>query len=141
MPSDSLLKLVNRAHRTLLQVTGGRVGASAKGMPVIQLTTVGRRSGEERSVMLTCPIHEDGTYVVVGSRGGDDQHPAWFLNLQAESKVGVTVGGQRRPMVARVATGADRTELWSRVTSAYPHYGGYQEKTDRELPLVVLSPA
>ena len=140
MPSDAVLKLMNRAHRIVLKASGGRIGNTGMGMPVLQLTTIGRRSGQARTVMLTSPIVEHGSYVVVGSRGGDDVHPAWYLNILSEPKVEVTIGGTRSPMTARVAAGADPAERWDRVIAAYPHYGGYQTKTERELPLVILEP-
>lgn len=127
-------------HRVVQKASGGRLGWSAKGMPVVQLTTVGRRSGEARTVLLTAPLHEDGAFVVVGSRGGDDAHPAWFLNLSAHPDVEVGVQGEHRPMRARVLSGEERAATWRQVTDRYPHYAGYQRKTERELPLVRLEP-
>ena len=82
MPSDLALKAMNTFHRTILKLSGGRMGWDAAKMPVLELTTIGRKSGERRSVMLTSPVQEGDTIVVVASRGGDDQHPAWFLNLR-----------------------------------------------------------
>lgn len=139
MPSDLVLKSMNTAHRLLRAVTFGKVGWKVGSMPVLELTTVGRRSGEKRTVLLTSPVQEDGAYVIVASRGGDDHHPAWFLNLQANPEVTVTLeDGAPRTMRARVATSAERTRLWPSVTAAYRGYAGYQEKTDREIPLVFL---
>jgi deazaflavin-dependent oxidoreductase (nitroreductase family) len=110
-------------------------------MPVLELTTTGRRSGQPRSVMLTSPVREGDTYVVVGSRGGDDHHPAWFLNLQADPDVEVSYQGQdRRPMRARVADADERARLWPKVTGGYKGYADYQAKTDREIPLVLIGP-
>ena len=140
MASDALFSVVNRLHRGVLKLTRGRVGGRLKRMPVLELTTTGRRSGEPRSVMLTSPLQPDGAYLVVASRGGDDRHPAWFLNLQAEPEVTVTVGGEGRPMTARVPDGEERDRLWAEVTARFPHYGRYQERTDRRIPLVLLAP-
>lgn len=140
MPADIALKAMNAVHRTILAVSGNKLGWRAGGMPVLELTTTGRQSGQLRSVMLTSPVQEDGTWVIVASRGGDDRHPAWFLNLQANPQVTVRLaGGPARAMTARIASGDERERLWSAVVAAFPHYGKYQDKTDRTIPLVVLS--
>jgi deazaflavin-dependent oxidoreductase (nitroreductase family) len=140
MPSDRMLKTMNAVHRGVMKLTGGRAGWSGSGMPVVELTTIGRKSGEPRSVMLTAPIHDGDTYVVVASRGGDDTHPAWFLNLRDNPDVQVATKDGSRPMKARVATSEERAEMWPRVTAASKNYAGYQTKTDREIPLVFLEP-
>ena len=93
MPSDMMLKTMNGLHRGLLKISGGRIGWSASGMPVVELTTIGRKSGQPRSVMLTSPVQEGTTIVVVASRGGDDTHPAWFLNLRDNPDVEVAYKG------------------------------------------------
>ena len=82
MPSNLALKTMNTIHRTIKTVSGGRIGWSAGKMPVIELTTIGRKSGQPRTVMLTTPHTDGDTIVIVASRGGDDVHPAWFLNLR-----------------------------------------------------------
>jgi deazaflavin-dependent oxidoreductase (nitroreductase family) len=141
MPSDLVLKSMNAAHRALLWVSGGRIGTEAGGMPVLELVTTGRKSGQERAVMLTSPLREGDAYVVVASRGGDDRHPAWYHNLLAEPQVQVAVkGAPRAPMRAVVATAEERARLWPQVTAKYRNYAGYQERTDREIPLVLLHP-
>ncbi|WP_181781976.1 nitroreductase/quinone reductase family protein [Pseudonocardia pini] len=141
MPTDRFLKGMNAVHRALLKVTGGRVGYAAGDMPVVELTTVGRRTGEPRSVLLTAPVTEADTLVVVASRGGDDRHPAWFLNLRAEPAVRVSVrGGPERPMRAEIVGPEERPELWARIAGRYRNYAGYQRRTDREIPLVRLIP-
>ena len=142
MPSDTALKAMNSIHRVILKVSFGHLGWSASNMPVLELTTTGRKSGQKRVVMLTSPLQEGDTYVVVASRGGDDTHPAWFLNLRDDPEVEVAVqGGPLRPMRARVANAEERAELWPRVTADHKNYAGYQTKTDREIPLVLLEPA
>lgn len=142
MPHDLVLKAMNGAHRLLLKATGGRVGYDAMGMPVLELTTIGRRSGKPRSVMLTAPLEVDGHPVVVASRGGDDRHPAWFLNLRDRPDVEVSMkGGPRTPMRARVVGPEERDRLWPQITGRYRNYAGYQRRTEREIPLVVLEPA
>jgi deazaflavin-dependent oxidoreductase (nitroreductase family) len=139
MPNDLTLKTMNAVHRVTLTLTGGRVGWSAAGMPVVELTTTGRKTGQERTVMLTSPYQEDSTWVVVASRGGDDQAPAWYLNIEADPSVQVAFqGGAREQIRARVADADERTRLWPLVTSRQPRYAGYQRRTSREIPLVLL---
>jgi deazaflavin-dependent oxidoreductase (nitroreductase family) len=136
-----MLKTVNTMHRAVLKLTGGRFGWKAGGMPVVELTTTGRKSGQPRTVMLTSPIQNGDNILVVASRGGDPHHPAWYLNLLDEPKVEVEFKGEAKlPMVARVATAEERAELWPKVVAAYKGYGNYQTKTDREIPLVFLEP-
>jgi deazaflavin-dependent oxidoreductase (nitroreductase family) len=141
MPSDLGFKAMNAFHRSVLAITGGRIGWRAGGMPVAELTTTGRKSGRLHTVMLTSPVQEGDTVVVVGSRGGDDRNPAWFLNLLDHPEVEVAFAGKpKKPMRARVATSAERAALWPRVTAASEGYANYQTKTDREIPLVLLEP-
>ena len=142
MPSDLALKTMNAAHRVILKVSFGKLGWNAGNMPVLELTTTGRKSGQKRAVMLTSPIQEGDTIVVVASRGGDDTHPAWFLNLRDDPAVEVALGGAaKKPYTAAVADADERARLWPTVASTYKGYAGYQEKTDREIPLVLLTPA
>lgn len=142
MPSDGMLKFSNRLHRGLLGLSGGRLGWRTAGMPVLKLTTVGRRSGQERTVMLTSPHQEGEALVIVASKGGEDTHPAWYLNLVENPEVKVAVkGSSAMPMRASVVPASERARLWPLVTAAYSGYAGYQEKTDREIPLVVLEPS
>ena len=141
MPSDTVLKSMNTVHRLLLKITGGRFGYDFGGMPVLELTTTGRRSGEPRSVLLTAPLREGDAYVVVASRGGDDHHPAWFLNLRDRPDVQVAVqGGPRQPTRARIATAEERARMWPQIAGRYTNYAGYQKRTQREIPLVLLTP-
>lgn len=141
MPTDLTLKTMNAVHRVLLKLTRGKVGNTALGMPVLELTTVGRKSGQPRSVMLTSPVQEGDALVIVASRGGDDHHPAWFLNLRDHPEVEVAYqGAPKRPMRARIAEGDERSRLWEQVIADHRNYAGYQRKTDREIPIVVLEP-
>ena len=142
MASDLLMKSMNVVHKTLLKVTFGRVGWTAGNMPVVQLTTTGRKSGEPRTVMLTSPVHHDGNLVVVASKGGDEHDPAWFLNLRDNPQVEVSyMGKPKKEMTARITTAAERERMWPLVTARYKGYAGYQTKTTREIPLVILNDA
>src|SRR3954452_13066887 len=126
MPSDVMLKAANALHKGLIKVTGGRMGWDLR-MPVVELTTTGRKSGQPRSVMLTSPVQEGTTIVVVASRGGDDTHPAWFLNLRDNPEVEVAYKGEpKKKMHARVATAEERARLWPLVTVDHKNYADYQ---------------
>ncbi|HEY4022659.1 MAG TPA: nitroreductase/quinone reductase family protein [Pseudonocardiaceae bacterium] len=141
MPSDFVFKTINALHRTVQRVSGGKAGWSAGSMPIVELTTIGRKSGEPRSVLLTSPVQEDGTIVVVASRGGGDQNPAWLHNLRANPEVRVVFGGQpQAQMTARVADEDERARLWPKVVAVGKQYAGYQENTERQIPLVLLEP-
>lgn len=141
MPSDFSLKAMNGFHRALLKISGGHLGWRAGGMPVVELTTMGRKSGLPRSVMLTSPVQEGSTVVVVASRGGDERHPAWYLNLIENPDVEVSLkGAPKQKMRARVASSEERARLWPIVTAEHKNYAGYQTKTSREIPLVMLEP-
>lgn len=141
MPSDFTLKTMNALHRALLKISGGRMGWEASKMPVLELTTTGRKSGQLRSVMLTSPLQEGSTVVVVASRGGDDTHPAWFLNLRDNPDVEVAYkGAPKQKMTARVADADERARMWPLIVADHKNYGDYQTKTTREIPLVLLDP-
>lgn len=142
MPSDLQMKAMNGIHRVAMRATGGRFGWKLLGMPVVELTTTGRKSGEPRTVMLTSPLQEGSTVVVVASRGGDDRPPAWLLNIEASGDVQVAMNGAApSPWKARVATAEERARMWPVITREHKNYAGYQRKTDREIPLVLLTPA
>ncbi|HEY3749087.1 MAG TPA: nitroreductase family deazaflavin-dependent oxidoreductase [Pseudonocardiaceae bacterium] len=139
MPSDFAMKTMNAVHRTVLKISGGKLGWHVSDMPALELTTIGRKSGQPRSVLLTSPVQEGTTLVVVASRGGDDKHPAWFLNLRDNPDVQVALQGKpARPMVARVANAEERARLWPLVVADHKNYADYQTKTKREIPLVLL---
>ncbi|WP_338051735.1 nitroreductase/quinone reductase family protein [Pseudonocardia acidicola] len=138
---DQLFKALTAVHRTAFRASRGRVLGRAGGMPVVELITTGRRSGARRSTMLTAPLVEGDDIVLVASYGGDDRHPAWYLNLRAHSEVELTTTGSTRRMVARTATGDERDRLWARIIADHANYAGYQRRTDRVIPVVVLEPA
>ena len=140
-PKDEFAKFGNAIHETIFRLTDGRLGGNLMGMPVVRLTTTGRKSGKKRTSMLTAPIVEGDKVVLVASYGGDTRHPAWFLNLRDNPEVEVVMTDRKGPMKARVATAEEKAEMWPRITSTYKGYAGYQERTDRDIPLVILEPA
>jgi deazaflavin-dependent oxidoreductase (nitroreductase family) len=140
MPSDGLLKTMNAIHRAVFRASGGKLLGRVAGMPVVDLETKGRKSGQLRRSMLTSPVQDGEAIVLVASRGGDPHHPAWYHNLKADPDVTITMGGKRRPMRARVATPDEKNELWPKVVAKYKGYGQYQTRTTRDIPLVILEP-
>ena len=138
MPNDRFMKLANTLHRSLIKVTAGKRGWDFYGMPVIKLTTTGRISGKGRSVMLTSPVKSDGDICLVASKGGDDRHPEWYLNLLRDPRVKVELPSGIKSMVATITEGDERELLWNQIVSDFPNYGAYQEKTDREIPVIIL---
>jgi len=138
--NDFGFRMMNRFHRALLAVSRGRIGGTIGSMPVVELHTIGRSSGARRRTMLTAPLHEDGRYVLVASKGGNPRHPAWYTNLVAHPDVELTVAGRTIPMRARTATPEERAELWPAITREYRGYAGYQRKTTREIPVVICEP-
>jgi deazaflavin-dependent oxidoreductase (nitroreductase family) len=140
MPSAIVLKTRNTVHHTLITVSGGRIGWTTGKVPVVQLTTTGRKSGELRSTMLTSPWQDGETMAIIASAGGNDAHPAWYLNLEADPSVRVRTEDRERSMTARTATGDERSRLWTEISEKYRNYAGYQKKTDRKIPVILLKP-
>jgi deazaflavin-dependent oxidoreductase (nitroreductase family) len=118
--------------------TDGREGHDWQpGVPTLLLTTVGRKTGEERVKPLIYQKNGDD-YVVVASKGGADEPPAWYVNLEAEPEIQVQVWGDRFKAWARTATPEEKPALWRKMAAVWPDYDEYQKKTDREIPIVVL---
>ena len=132
------VKTLSAIHRAIYAASGGRVGKRIAGMPVLLLTTKGRRTGKPRTSPLTY-FEDNGAIVLVGSYGGRPHNPAWFENLIAAGEGEVTIGHERRTMSARRATDDERARLWPRIVETYDGYATYQGKTDREIPLAMLT--
>lgn len=139
---DFQLQTMNFVHRSLLAVSGGRIGKTMGDMPVYKVTTTGRTSGKPRTVMLTSPLCDGDTVVFVASKGGDDRDPDWYRNMVAnpEFTAEPVGGGGPVTLVARTASAEEKAELWPRIVAAYKGYGGYQRKTDRDIPVVLAEP-
>jgi deazaflavin-dependent oxidoreductase (nitroreductase family) len=125
-------------HVRVYRETEGERGYDWRGAAILLLTTTGRRSGESRTTPL---IHrtDDGRWVIVASKGGTPQNPGWFENLKADPEVTIQVKGEEVPVLASTAEGEERRRLWSMMTEVWPAYDEYQARTDREIPVVVLS--
>lgn len=127
-------------HRFLYVASGGRVGARIWGLEIVLLTTTGRRSGRARTVPL-CSLRDGARFVVIASYGGLDRSPSWWLNLQREPRATLRVGRIEHPVVAREALPPERERLWAEVTARAPGYLGYQRRTARRIPVVLLEPS
>lgn len=135
-PLNNLLTVSNRA---LYRASGGRIGGSFAGAPVYLLVTRGRKSDKERAQPLL--FIEDGeNLVVAASNFGHENHPAWYLNLKADPEVWVEKGRERLPVLASDVEGKERARLWERFAELYEGYRVYEQRTDREIPVVVLKP-
>ena len=134
------LELVGPEHVRRYRETDGEVGYIWNGAPTLLLTTTGRRSGEARTTALI--FGRDGAdYLVVASMGGAPTHPNWYRNLLAKPSADIQVRGDRVRVTARTAEDAEKPRLWKIMTDAWPNYDVYQSRTDRVIPLVVLTPA
>jgi F420H(2)-dependent quinone reductase len=127
------------ANVGLYRRTGGRLGGRFLGMPVLLLDHVGRRSGLGRTTPLNF-LRDGDRFVVVGSRGGSDLTPSWWLNLQSNPRTTIQVGAHRTTVTAREATGHERERLWPRLLQRNSGYRIYQQRTRRELPVIILTP-
>jgi F420H(2)-dependent quinone reductase len=135
-------RILNRlvaVNTHVYRLSGGRMGNKMKGAPVLLLDHVGRKSGQARTVPLLY-LRDGADIVIVASRGGSDAMPAWWLNLQAHPATTVQIGRERMKVVALEATREERARLWPRLLEMYPDYAVYQTRTERQIPVVVLSP-
>ncbi|WP_295647773.1 nitroreductase family deazaflavin-dependent oxidoreductase [uncultured Dietzia sp.] len=123
----------------LIESSGGTEGTSLQGRPVVLLTTRGAKSGKLRKSPLM-RVEHDGEYAIVASMGGAPNHPVWYFNVKAEPHVELQDGPVRQDMRAREVTGEEKARWWERAVKAFPDYADYQAKTDREIPVFVLSP-
>ncbi|WP_420446754.1 nitroreductase/quinone reductase family protein [Candidatus Poriferisodalis sp.] len=139
--SDFAFRAANWLNRTAIRLSGGRVGWIHKGTPIIEVTTTGRRSGEPRSALLSVVAQPGDAFAVIGSRGGDTKHPAWFLNMRDNPAVTVRNRDGTQQMTARLAEGDERAALWAQIAAKDDHYVRFQRKTDRQFPIVLLEPA
>ncbi len=137
-PPQWLIPWISRTHIAIYKLTAGKIGSHLIGMPCIVLRTIGRRSGKPHTVCLTY-LPDGDTMVVVGSFGGAAAHPAWYHNLVANPEVIVRDRDRVFWATAETVTGPERATLWDARVASAARYGGYQERTDRQIPLVRLS--
>jgi deazaflavin-dependent oxidoreductase (nitroreductase family) len=133
------ITLLGEEHVRRYRETGGEVGYLWNGVPTLLLTTTGRRTGQPRTSALI--FGRDGDdYLVVASLGGAPRHPKWYLNLTANPTAEIQVRGDRIAVTARTASDAEKPRLWRIMTGLWPNYDVYQTRTDRVIPVVVLTP-
>jgi deazaflavin-dependent oxidoreductase (nitroreductase family) len=138
---DAAARFWTGLHDAAFRASNGLLFNRFLGMPIVLLTTTGRKSGRPRATMLLAPVQDSDRLVLVASYGGDDRHPAWFLNLRDNPHVEVLMDGRTRRMHARVASREEKAALWPRVTAVAWNYAQYQRQTARDIPLVILEPA
>ena len=134
------LTLLGDDHIRAYRESGGEVGYIWNGVPTLLLTTTGRRTGRERTSALIFARAGDD-YLIVASKGGMPSHPLWYLNLQANPQAKIQVKADEFAVVARTASVDEKPRLWKIVTDVWPNYDVYQSRTDRDIPVVVLTPA
>jgi deazaflavin-dependent oxidoreductase (nitroreductase family) len=119
--------------------SGGTEGTELKGRPVILLTTIGAKSGKIRKTPLM-RVEHDGEYAVVASLGGAPKHPVWYFNIKANPRVELQDGTVTKDYDAREVLGEEKAVWWERAIATWPDYAEYQKKTDRQIPVFVLTP-
>lgn len=129
---------MGRAHRAVYRLTRGRLLARVAGMPVLLLTTTGRRTGKARTTPLTYFEFGDDL-VVVGSNGGEDRPPSWWRNLGDDPHAAISIGTRSQAVTARPATPEEHARFWPVITEVNPGYAAYARRTTRPIPLVVLT--
>ena len=135
-----MTKPLSRATSWLYRLSGGKIGGRwLRGEPVMLLTTVGRRSGVPRTVPVLY-LRDDENVILVASGVGRSRHPVWYLNLEANPVVSIEIEREKIEMMARRAKGEERAALWPRLVEMYRGLDGYQLRTEREIPVVILSP-
>ena len=128
-----------RDNAELYIASGGKEGTELKGKPVILLTTVGAKTGKIRKTPLM-RVEHDGEYAVVASLGGAPKHPVWYFNIKANPRVELQDGTETHDYEAREVLGREKAIWWERAVEAWPDYADYQRKTDRQIPVFVLTP-
>lgn len=137
---DKLTWAFTRLHGELYQRTGGKVGQQLGPSQILLLTTTGRTSGQPRTTPLSF-IADDDVRVLIASYGGDDRHPQWYQNLLAHPEATIQVGPKTEQVRARTATPEEKARYWPKMVAMYKGYDGYQRRTERDIPVVLLEPA
>jgi deazaflavin-dependent oxidoreductase (nitroreductase family) len=132
--------LLEGTHRTLLTLTGGRFPHRLGKMQLLELHTIGRKTGQRRATLLSTPLHDERRLILVASKGGYPDDPIWYKNLVANPEVEITIEGKTQRMRAHTATPDEKAELWPQITAVNPGYDGYQRRTQRQIPVVICEP-
>lgn len=137
--NPTLMKIASVTHLFWYQLTGGLIGGSFLGRPILLLKTTGRKSGRSHTTPLQY-LQDGDNMVLAASNRGSNRHPSWWLNLQANPEAEVQIRLQREHVTAELAKGRERARLWGRLVDMYPGYQDYQMTARREIPVVVLRP-
>jgi len=138
-PAGVALKLGSGAHAGVYRATGGKLFGRMGKSPILLLNTVGRKSGRKRTSPLLY-VMDGEDFVIIASKGGAPTHPAWYLNLRADPDATVEVGDREVRVRAEETDSEEKARLWQRMVEMYPTYDDYQQKTEREIPLLKLHP-
>ncbi len=138
-PIATVQKLATKLHSSIFRATDGKIGGTLAGGPVLLLVTTGRKTGQRRTTPLLYLMDGD-RYVIVASNGGAPKDPVWWLNLKANPEATVEVGDRTLRVRAEAASPEEKARLWPRLVKMYGGYEGYQRKTDRTIPVVILHP-
>jgi deazaflavin-dependent oxidoreductase (nitroreductase family) len=134
-----MLKLILKVIVFLYNVSGGRIGGKMGQVPVLLLTTTGRKTGKQRTLPLVY-IMDGSAYVITASAGGADKHPGWFFNIRSNPQATIQVKDKHITVMAEIAGPEKKPELWARLVEVAPNFAGYQKRTSREIPMVILHP-
>jgi deazaflavin-dependent oxidoreductase (nitroreductase family) len=138
VPARLALKLGSGAHAGVYRATGGKLFGRMGKSPILLLNTVGRKSGKKRTSPLLY-VMDGEDFIVIASKGGAPTHPAWYLNLMANPEATVEVGDREVHVKGEVADPEEKVRLWQKMVEMYPTYDAYQRKTEREIPLLLLT--
>ncbi len=137
---DAVMKPMSQLNTWLYRLSGGRVwGRWLRGAPILLLTTIGRKSGEPRVAPLLY-LRDGENVVIVASKGGMSKHPLWYWNLEANPEVEIEIGRESTKMLARRASDPEKAALWPSLIEMYRDYDDYQARTERNIPVIILSP-
>jgi F420H(2)-dependent quinone reductase len=140
LPPKRIIRFFTALNVLIYRLSGGRLMNRMEGAPICLVTMTGRKSGRKKTIALMYTAHGDDV-LLVASLGGAPQHPAWYYNLKAQPRIEIQAGRLRRRMLAREATVEQKRALWPVVVANYGSFAAYQERTTREIPLFICSPA
>lgn len=139
MLARTIFKQIMKLVIFLYRRSGGKIGGSMRGMPVLLLTTTGRKTSLKRTTPVMY-LTDGPNYVITASNGGRDSHPAWWLNLQANPQATIELDGMAKPVIAQQASLEEKSRLWPQLVGKAPFFDDYQRSTKRVIPLVILRP-
>ncbi len=134
-----LMRLVMAIYVFLYRRTGGKMGGRLGTMPVLLLTTTGRKSGKKHTVPVMY-LSESPNYIITASNNGGEMPPAWWLNLKSSPQATIEIGGDMRLVTTKQADSEEKERLWAQLVEKAPAFEGYQKRTQREIPMVILRP-